>query len=118
MKTSTRKALRTIREKLGVMRLSPRRLYIVNDGAYLWIGDRADLSASDARALRAINSVGSDPSRATRDERTECDAADYDAICGRCACVSAAHGAAGVARWEDLPEDWQDGSALGPISPL
>ena len=118
MTQNTRTALAKIRAKLGLSRLDPRRLYIVDDGAYCWIGDRADLSTTDARALQAIDACGRHPDRASLAERAACNAADYDAICNRCDCLSASHGAAGVASWEDLPESWRDGSALGPISPL
>ena len=118
MTKNTRTALAEIRAKLGLSRLDPRRLYIVDDGAYCWIGDRTDLSAADARALQAIDACGRHPDRTSLAERNACDAADYDAICNRCPCLSASHGGAGVASWEDLPESWRDGSALGPISPL
>ena len=86
--------------------------------AYTWIGDRADLTAADARALRAIDSVGSNPAAATREDRETADAADYDAICNRCSAISGTDGSCGMVDWHDLPESWQDGSALGPISPL
>ena len=61
MTKNTSTALAKIRAKLGLSRLDPRRLYIVDDGAYCWIGDRADLSTADARALRAIDSAGGNP---------------------------------------------------------
>lgn len=115
MTNATRKALANIRRQLGVSRLDPRRLYSVSDGAYTWIGDRADLSRPDARALRAIDRYATDPSRYPADGVT---AEEYTDICGRCPCVSATHGAAGVANWDDLPQSWRDGSALGPCRPL
>ena len=118
MKTTTKSALAEIRDHLGVSRIDPRRLYQIDDGAYTWIGDRADLTAKDARALRAINRIGCRPDLATREERELAAATDYDALCGRCSCISATHGAAGIVRWDDLPRSWQDGSALGPIKPL
>ena len=118
MTQNTRTALAKIRAKLGLFRLDPRRLYIVDDGAYCWIGDRTDLSAADARALRAIDSVGGNPANASRDDRETAEAADYDAICNRCSAIAGTDGACGLVDWDDLPESWQDGSALGPISPL
>ena len=117
MTTDTRTALAKIRAKLGLSRLDPRRLYIVDDGAYCWIGDRTDLSAADARALRAIDSVGGNPANASRDDRETAEAADYDAICNRSKAIAGTDGS-GLVDWDDLPESWQDGSALGPISPL
>ena len=118
MTSETKEAIATIRTKLCLKRLAPRRLYLVDDGAYTWIGDRADLTAADARALRAINSVGGNPANASRYDRETADAADYDAICSRCSAISGTDGSCGLVDWDDLPEDWQDGSALGPISPL
>lgn len=110
--------LAEVRKTCGVARLNPRRLFAVEDGACTWIGDRADLDARDARDLRAINAVGARPDLADAETRRMADAAHYDAICARCRCISATHGAAGPVDWDDLPEDWRDGSALGPISPL
>ena len=107
-----------VRKTCGVKRISPRRLFAVDDGAYTWIGDRADLSASDARDLRAIHAVGNRPDLADAETKDRADRADYDAICTRCRCISASHGSAGNVEFSDLPEDWQDGSALGPIMPL
>ena len=118
MTTDTRTAIAKIRAKLGLSRLDPRRLYIVDDGAYCWIGDRADLTAADARALRAIDSIGGNPANASRDDRETAEAADYDAICNRCSAIAGTDGSCGLVDWDDLPESWQDGSALGPISPL
>lgn len=97
-----RDVIASVRAACGVRRLDPRRLFAVQDGDCTWIGDRADLDEKDARALRAID---------------ETDEADYAAICSRCRCISATNGA-GPVNWDDLPEDWQDGSALGPIRPL
>ena len=107
-----------VRKTCGVKRISPRRLFSVDDGAYTWIGDRADLTAKTARDLRAIHSIGSRPDLATAEDRETAEAADYDALCGGCRCISATHGSAGNVEFPDLPEDWQDGSALGPIMPL
>ena len=118
MKTKTKAALATIRAKLSLRRLSARRLFRVNDGAYTWIGDRADLTAVDARDLRAIHVCGSRPEIADKATWARHKAADYDSICGRVPCIAATHGAAGIVRYEDLPADWQDRSALGPIEPL
>ena len=118
MTKNTRTALAKIRAKLGLFRLDPRRLYIVDDGAYCWIGDRADLSTADARALQAIDACGRHPDRASLAERAACNAADYDAICNRCSAIAGTDGSCGLVDWDDLPESWQDGSALGPISPL
>lgn len=118
MTTNTRDTLATIRAKLALKRLDPRRLYRIDDGAYTWIGDRSDLTAADARALRAIDSVGSNPARATREEHELAHASDYDAICNRVKGIAGTQGVCGGPNWDDLPEDWRDGSALGPISPL
>jgi len=118
MNTKTRTALAAIRSNLSLSRLDPRRLYIIGDGAYTWIGDRADLTAADARSLRAIDSVGGNPANASRDARETAEAADYDAICNRCSAIAGTDGSCGVVNWDDLPESWRDGSALGPISPL
>ena len=118
MKNDTKQAIALIRESLGLRRIDPRRLYMINDGADSWIGDRGKLDDSDASALRAIHSVGSRPDLATSDELEEADEADYDSICNRVGCLAASHGSAGVCDFFDLPDDWQDGSALGPISPL
>lgn len=118
MKNKEKNAIKTIREKLNVRKLNPRRLYLVDDGAYHWIGDRADLTAADARALRAISAVGTRPDLADAETRNAADLADYDAICQRCSCIAASHGAAGIVRMDDLPQDWRDGYALGDITPL
>jgi hypothetical protein len=116
MKTTTRKdTLAKIRAALGVKRLDPRRLYVVHDGAYTWIGDRADLTAKDARDLAAINARGCRPDR-NGPETT--DNIDYDALCSRVSCLAASHDSAGVVSWASLPEDWRDGSALGEIAPV
>ena len=113
-----RDVMASVRAACGVKRLDPRRLYAVRDGDCTWIGDRADLDEKDARALRVIEEVGLRPDLADDETRRRWDEADYDAICGRRRCISATHGSAGVVDWDDLPEDWQDGSALGPIRPL
>jgi hypothetical protein len=94
-------AIAEIRAALKLKRLDPRRLYIVDDGAYSWIGDRAELTAENARIL-------SDVKNSTEEQ--------YEAAC-RCRCLAASHGG-GDANFFDLPESWRDGSALGPISPL
>ena len=118
-KTMTKRdVMASVRAACGVKRLDPRRLYAVRDGDCTWIGDRADLDARDARALRVIEEVGLRPDLADTETRRRWDEADYDAICGRCRCISATHGSDGVVDWDELPEDWKDGSALGPIRPL
>ena len=94
-------AIAEIRSALKLKRLDPRRLYIVEDGAYSWIGDRAELTAANARIL-------SDVKNSTEE--------DYEKAC-RCRCLAASHGG-GDANFFYLPESWRDGSALGPISPL
>lgn len=106
------------RKTCGVSRLDPRRLFLIEDGAYTWIGDRADLTAKSARDLQVIHLGAIAPDRATADDRALYDAIDYDAICNSCRCISATHGSAGPVKWDDLPDDWKDGSALGPIKPL
>lgn len=108
----------TIRTKLNLKRLDGRRFFAVDDGAYTWIGDRAELTAGDAAALRAINRVGTRPDLASPAEKDAADAADYDAICGRVSCIAATHNSAGIVAWDALPESWRDGSALGEIAPL
>lgn len=118
MTNKTKTAIAKIRSALGLKRLDPRRFFAIDDGAYTWIGDRSDLTAADARALRAIDSVGSNPARATREEHELAHASDYDAICNRVKGIAGTQGVCGGPNWEDLPEGWRDGSALGPISPL
>ena len=118
MTIKTKTAIARIRMALGVERLSPRRLFLVDDGAYQWIGDRADLTTEDARKLRAIDSVGYNPASATREEHEISRLADYDAICNNVNGLAGTQGICGAVRWEDLPESWRDGSALGPIEPL
>ena len=113
-----KQVIEEIRKTCGVKRIDPRRLFAVDDGACTWIGDRADLSAKDARDLRAVSAAGTRPDLADAETRRQADEADYDAICTRCRCIAATHGSAGPVRFEDLPEDWRDGSALGPIMPL
>jgi hypothetical protein len=75
--TTQQESLAKIRTTLGLKRLDPRRLFIVDDGAYTWIGDRADLTVKDARDLRAINDRGCRPDR-HGPETT--DGIDYDAL--------------------------------------
>jgi hypothetical protein len=94
-------AIAAIKAALKLKRLDPRRLYIVDDGAYSWIGDRSKLSAANARILRDVKN-------STEEE--------YEAAC-RCRCLASSDGG-GDAYFFDLPESWRDGSALGPISPL
>jgi len=116
MKYTTRKdTLAKIRAALGVKRIDPRRLFVIDDGAYTWIGDRAYLTAKDARDLVAINARGCRPDR-HGPETT--DGIDYDAICNRVSCLAASHNSAGVVSWDSIPDDWRDGSALGEITPL
>jgi hypothetical protein len=114
MNIAHKQTIARIRAKVGVKRLDPRRLYLVDDGAYTWIGDRADLDAMDARDLAAINARGCRPDR-HGPETTE--GIDYDALCNRVPCLASNCGA-GIVAMDDLPEDWRDGSALGEIAPL
>lgn len=109
------KSIASIRSRLGLRRLDPRRLYLVDDGAFRWIGDRADLTASLARCLRGAHRVGSRPDLATALDRAAADG--YDAACGEVRAVASVCGS-GLVSWDDLPESWKDGSALGPIRPL
>ena len=95
-------AIAEIRIALKLKRLDPRRLYIVDDGAYSWIGDRAELSAADARILRDVKN-------STEEE--------YAAACSHVRALASSDGCSD-ADFFDLPESWRDGSALGPISPL
>ena len=102
MKASEISAISDIRTKLNLKRLDPRRLFSVDDGAYTWIGDRADLTARTARILSNISAS------------TE---GEYAEACKACTNLASSCGS-GDADFFDLPEDWRDGSALGPISPL
>lgn len=117
MTKTTAAALAAIRQKLGLKRISPRRLYMVNDGAYRWIGDRANLTTKDARGLAVVSLLGSHPDRSTPELQAEHDSIEYGDICGRVGCVASLCGA-GYVSLDLLPESWQDGSALGPIKPL
>ena len=116
MQTTT-SAIACIRSRLGLRRLNPRRLYLVDDGAYRWIGDRADLTSISARCLRGIVAIGTRPNRASEQDRADADSADYGAICESVSNVASTCGG-GLVALADLPESWQDGSALGPIRPL
>lgn len=118
MNTATKEAIATIRSKFSIKRLSPRRLFLIDDGAYTWIGDRADLSVKDAAALRAIHRIGTRPDLADADTKAAADAADYDAICNRVSAVAGTDGSCGIVDWDDLPESWRDGSDLGELAPL
>jgi hypothetical protein len=95
-------AVAEIRKFLQVSRLDPRRLFIVDDGQYCWIGDRDDLTAEDARTLCDLDGASEE---------------EYAAICGRVRPLAVVSGH-GVVSWDELPESWRDGSALGPIAPL
>lgn len=119
MNKNAKLAVAKIRAKLSLKRLAPSRLYSVNDGAYTWIGDRADLNTADARYLAALHRWAENPSDG-KPAVLEAEEEDehYSDVCSRCTCFAATHGGAGIVSWDDLPEDWQDGSALGPISPL
>ena len=110
-------AIASIRSRLGLRRLDPRRLYLVDDGAYRWIGDRADLTSVSARCLRGITALGTRPDRASEQDRADADSADSGAICESARTLASACGG-GLVALADLPEAWQDGSALGPIRPL
>jgi hypothetical protein len=102
MKTTEKEAIREIRSRLKLSRLNPRRLFLVDDGAYRWIGDRADLTARLARILRDIG-------EATEEE--------YAKACNACKNLASSCGSSD-ADFFALPESWRDGSALGPIKPL
>lgn len=114
MNTSTTGALAKIRAALRIKRLDPRRLYLVDDGAYHWIGDRGQLTAKTARQLIAIDRRGRRPDLYGRETTEEI---DYDALCHAVGCIASSCGGH-LVRMDDLPEDWRDGSSLGPISPL
>lgn len=117
MKKQTKLAINEIKSSLKLSRLDPRRLFIVDDGAYKWIGDRADLTQDNASKLYIINRVATRPDLATREERDISSAATYDQLCRDIPAIAATCGG-GLVTFDDLPEDWQDGDALGPISPL
>ena len=119
MNADTAHALSSIRAALGLRRLSPRRLCLVDDGAYRWIADRADLTARRARILARVTEMARRPDRAARNARETSYAAmvGYDAVCGSVRNIASTCGS-GLVSWDDLPESWQDGSALGPIQPL
>jgi hypothetical protein len=102
MTTIEKNAVAEIRRFLEVSRLDPRRLFLCDDGQYCWIGDRAELTAEDAWTLGDLDDASEE---------------EYAAICGRLRPLAVVSGH-GVVRWEDLPESWRDGSALGPIAPL
>jgi K+/H+ antiporter YhaU regulatory subunit KhtT len=103
MKTTEKEAVSKIRAALDLKRLDPRRLFIVDDGDCKWIGDRAELTAKQARDLSDI---------------LNCSTKDYNDHCSALTNISATKATGIVKNWEDLPEDWRDGSALGPILPL
>lgn len=117
MKKHERDAIASIRTKLGLKRIKPSRLFLINDGAYTWIGDRSELTTKDAHYLIAIHIVGRNPSIASKMEHRIASEADYDGICNRLTNISSTCGG-GIASWNDLPADWQDGSRLGAILPL
>jgi hypothetical protein len=121
MNTSQRSAIDAIRKHLGVKRLDSRRLYLVNDGAYKWIGDRADLTAELARQFAFAHREGTRPDLVTQAERAEAKenwGEDwYSHACSQNSTIASTCGA-GPVNLRDLPEDWQDGTALGPIAPL
>ena len=119
MNADTAHALSSIRAALGLRRLSPRRLCLVDDGAYRWIADRADLTARRARILTRVTELARRPDRAARAARetSYATAVGYDAICGYVRNIASTCGS-GLVSWDDLPETWRDGSALGPIQPL
>ena len=118
MTTAEKNAVREIAKKLDVRKVDPRRFYFVNDGAYCWIGDRADLNAADARYLSALHRFAARPDEGKPDELAREKDDHYPDICGRTKCIAASHGSAGYVDFDDLPESWQDGSGLGPIRPL
>jgi hypothetical protein len=120
MTTETTATIRAIRQQLNVRRLSPRRLFQVDDGAYTWIGDRADLTADLARKLAFADRDGRRPDLVTEAERRAADKAWggdwYSRACAQITCVASTCGSGHD--FGGLPESWQDGSALGPIAPL
>lgn len=121
MKSTHRKAIEVIRERLGVKRLNPRRLFLIDDGAYRWIGDRSELDAKTAAMLAFAHNEGNRPDSITREEREDADrrwGADwYSRACDRVTNIASVCGC-GLVAFYALPESWQDGSALGPIHPL
>jgi len=121
MKTTEKEAIAKIRAALGLRRLNPRRLFFVDDGAYHWIGNRADLTADRAAKLAFAHLEGTRPDRITRADRDQADATWgdewYTDTCGNCPALASSCGA-GIVDIDDIPDDWQDGSALGPILPL
>lgn len=103
MKNSEKTAISKIRAALGLKRLDPRRLFLVNDEGGKWIGDRAELTANQARDLSDLR---------------KCSVRDYEDACAALTNIAAVNAVGIVANWDDIPEDWRDGSALGPILPL
>ena len=119
MKKTEKEAVAELRKAMGLRRLDPRRLYRVCDGAMTWIGDRAKLTRRDAADLRAIHASATRPDRVSPETRARVDACDYDALCNRNRALAATYGGScDCMDLDDLPEDWQDGGALGPLAPL
>lgn len=119
MKNTEKKAIAAIRAQLGLKRLDPRRLYLVDDGAYTWIGDRAELTAELARKFALAHREGTRPDLVTDAERMDADekwGGDWYSIA--CSATTCVYNSAAGDDFAALPEDWRDGSALGPISPL
>jgi hypothetical protein len=121
MNTTEKEAIAAIRAALKLSRLNPRRLFLVNDGAYRWLGDRSELDAKTASMLAFAHREGTRPDLITREEREDADrrwGADwYSRACERVTNIASVCGC-GIVSFDELPEDWQDGSALGPIKPL
>lgn len=117
MNAAQRTTVIAIRNLLRLRRLDPRRLFLIDDGAYRWIGDRADLTSAAARCLRGVHAIGTRPNRATKKDRADAESVDYSQVCGQIPCIASSCGS-GQESWSDLLPSWQDGTALGPISPL
>ena len=117
--TTTDTALASIRAALGLRRLNPRRLCLIDDGAYRWLADRADLTARRARIFARVTEMARRPDRSTLVARAASRRAAwaYDEVCGSVRNIASTCGS-GLVSWDDLPESWRDGSALGPIQPL
>ena len=117
MNEDTKYAIDQIKVAIKVKRLDPRALFLVDDGAYQWIGARRHLTVKTASQLSAITRVGARPDCADSEDYATADAGDYDDLCD-CTPQIASSCGCGLVCMDDLPDSWQDGSALGPISPI
>src|SRR5690606_36554976 len=108
MKQEHKKAIAIIRARLGVKRLDPRRLFLVDDGGYRWSGVRADLNAKTASMLAFDHREGTRPDLVSRGEREEADlrwGADwYSHACAGIASIASECGS-GAIIFDALPED-------------